>query len=404
MDKKNWLTTFNSKGFRLLWGLGFITAFTRYLEVLANAYLVFKLSEDPLLMGINAGLRLVPLFIFGWVIGIISDRLDKRFMVFISFMIFFLVSGSLFLLLFFEIIEIWHLMFGSFFSGIGWVLELPTRRSLIGDFVVQENISLAVGIDASTQNFSRILGPLMAGGLLVFLPALPYLVTTVFNLAGIFIALIILMGRYTKFIHKHERSSIFDDLKYLLKGKPFRLVLGITVIMNVWAFPYQSMIPVIAETILKVNPFLLGLLVAIEGTGAFLGSILIATFIRRNTQSMMFILGSSVFLICIFIFSVSDIYLMSIIVVFLGGLGISCFSTLQSIIILDLTPAHLRGSAMGSLTTMIGTQPIGAFHIGLICSLFTPSIGLRISSIEGLSLLILFVFINSGVLFKKKRG
>ena len=109
-------------------------------------------------------------------------------------------------------------------------------------------------------------------------------------------------------------------------------------------------------------------------------------------------------MICIFIFSVSDIYLMSIIVVFLGGLGISCFSTLQSIIILDLTPAHLRGSAMGSLTTMIGTQPIGAFHIGLICSVFTPSIGLRISSIEGLSLLILFVFINSGVLFKKKRG
>ena len=93
----------------------------------------------------------------------------------------------------------------------------------------------------------------------------------------------------------------------------------------------------------------------------------------------------------------------SVVIVFLGGLGISCFSTLQSVIILDRTPSHLRGSAMGSLTTMIGTQPIGALHIGWVCSIFTPSLGLRISSSEGLILLILFVFINSGVLFNKNK-
>ncbi|MDP7196615.1 MAG: MFS transporter [SAR202 cluster bacterium] len=403
MNKNIWLIIFNSKGFKILLGLGFITSFTRYLEVLANAYFVFQLSQDPLLVGINAGLRLLPLFLFGWVIGIISDRLDKRLMVILSLMIFFLVSFSLFFLIYFEMIEIWHLMIGSLFSGIGWAFELPTRRSLIVDFLNSENVSLGVGIDASTQNFTRILGPLMAGILLVLLPSLPYLMTSISHLLGIFLSLLILKKQYSKFIRKLEKSSVFDDITYLLKGKAFRLVLGISVIMNIWAFPYQSMVPVVAETVLKINPFLLGLLVAIEGTGAFLGSIFVATFVRRNLQSMVFTLGSSLFLICIFIFAISDIYLLSVVIVFLGGLGISCFSTLQSVIILDRTPSHLRGSAMGSLTTMIGTQPIGALHIGWVCSIFTPSLGLRISSSEGLILLILFVFINSGVLFNKNK-
>ena len=206
------------------------------------------------------------------------------------------------------------------------------------------------------------------------------------------------------YLRKLEKSSILDDLKYLLKGKAFRLVLGITVIMNIWAFPYQSMVPVVAETVLKINPFLLGLLVSIEGTGAFLGSIFVATFVRRRLQSIFYILGSSLFLICIFTFANSENYLLSIIIVFLGGLGISCFSTLQSVIILDRTPSHLRGSAMGSLTTMIGTQPIGALYIGWICSVISPSLGLMISSSQGLFLLVLFVLINSGVFLKSKEN
>lgn len=404
MNKNIWIIIFNSKGFKILWGLGFITAFTRYLEVLANAYFVFQLSEDPLLVGVNAGLRLFPLFLLGWAIGIFSDRLDKRLMVTLSLLIFFVVSLSLFLLIYFEKIEIWHLMIGSLFSGIGWAFELPTRRSLIGDFLNSENVSLGIGIDASTQNFTRILGPLMAGILLALLPSLPYLMTSISHFFGIFLALLILKKQYSKFIRKLEKSSILDDLKYLLKGKAFRLVLGITVIMNIWAFPYQSMVPVVAETVLKINPFLLGLLVSIEGTGAFLGSIFVATFVRRRLQSIFYILGSSLFLICIFTFANSENYLLSIIIVFLGGLGISCFSTLQSVIILDRTPSHLRGSAMGSLTTMIGTQPIGALYIGWICSVISPSLGLMISSSQGLFLLVLFVLINSGVFLKSKEN
>ena len=404
MNKNIWIIIFNSKGFKILWGLGFITAFTRYLEVLANAYFVFQLSEDPLLVGINAGLRLFPLFLLGWAIGFFSDRLDKRLMVTLSLLIFFVVSLSLFLLIYFEKIEIWHLMIGSLFSGIGWAFELPTRRSLIGDFLNSENVSLGIGIDASTQNFTRILGPLMAGILLALLPSLPYLMTSISHFFGIFLALLILKKQYSKFIRKLEKSSILDDLKYLLKGKAFRLVLGITVIMNIWAFPYQSMVPVVAETVLKINPFLLGLLVSIEGTGAFLGSIFVATFVRRRLQSIFYILGSSLFLICIFTFANSENYLLSIIIVFLGGLGISCFSTLQSVIILDRTPSHLRGSAMGSLTTMIGTQPIGALYIGWICSVISPSLGLMISSSQGLFLLVLFVLINSGVFLKSKEN
>ena len=92
----------------------------------------------------------------------------------------------------------------------------------------------------------------------------------------------------------------------------------VTIVCNIWAFPTTSMVPVIAETILKVNPTLLGILVGAEGAGCLIGSLFIAGVKNRKIQSLLFVSGSFIFLISIFIFSLSDIYILSVILLFLA--------------------------------------------------------------------------------------
>jgi len=91
----------------------------------------------------------------------------------------------------------------------------------------------------------------------------------------------------------------------------------------------------------------------------------------------------------------SEIYLISLILLFLGGLGVSGFSTMQSVITVDRTQPELRGSAMGYLSTTIGTQPLGALNVGITCSLLAPHIGIRASALEGIFCMIIVLCISA---------
>ena len=192
-------------------------------------------------------------------------------------------------------------------------------------------------------------------------------------------------------VEKNKLSSPFSSL---IKNHMFRTVLLVTIVCNIWAFPTTSMVPVIAETILKINPTLLGILVGAEGAGCLLGSLIIAGVKNRKIQSLLFVFGSFIFLISIFIFSLSEIYILSVILLFFGGLGVAGFSTMQSVIIVDRTTSNLRGSAMGYLSTTIGMQPLGALNVGIICSIFMPASGIRLSSLQGLVIMVALLVIS----------
>jgi MFS family permease len=155
------------------------------------------------------------------------------------------------------------------------------------------------------------------------------------------------------------------------------------------------MVPVIAETILNINATLLGILVGAEGAGCLIGSIAVAGIRNKKYQSFLFISGAFLFLGCIFLFSISEIYLISLLLLFFGGLGISGFSTMQSVITIDRTQPELRGSAMGYLSTTIGTQPLGALNVGITCSILAPHIGIRVSALEGIFCMILILCISA---------
>ena len=207
----------------------------------------------------------------------------------------------------------------------------------------------------------------------------------------------LLIFRLTKrnnFEKEIEEEEVSNPFKSLIKNHMFRTVLVVTIVCNIWAFPTTSMVPVIGETVLKINPTLLGILVGAEGAVCLIGSLLITGVKNRKLQSILFTSGSFIFFISIFIFSISDIYLLSLILLFLGGLGVAGFSTMQSVIIVDRTSSNLRGSAMGFLSTTIGMQPFGALNVGIICSIFLPEIGIRISALQGIVLMIILLLIS----------
>ena len=387
--------TINTIGFVPAWIIGGISSFCRFFEVLVSAYIIFKLSDSALLVALNSGLRVAPLLVVGWIIGRYADKLDKRIFINLSTIIFIFSSFSAFILMITNFIEVWHLLSLSFLSGLGWAFEFPSRRSFMGDILKKSNISLGIGLDLTISNFGRFIGPIIAGLMIDYFIDYSFVFSGSFYFFSFLMSLLIFrLTKRNNFEKEIEEVEVGNPFKSLIKNHMFRTVLVVTIVCNIWAFPTTSMVPVIGETVLKINPTLLGILVGAEGAGCLIGSLLIAGVKNRKLQSILFTSGSFIFFISIFIFSISDIYLLSLILLFLGGLGVAGFSTMQSVIIVDRTSSNLRGSAMGFLSTTIGMQPFGALNVGIICSIFLPEIGIRISALQGIVLMIILLLIS----------
>ena len=387
--------TINTIGFFPAWIIGGISSFCRFFEVLVSAYIIFKLSDSALLVALNSGLRVAPLLVVGWIIGRYADKLDKRIFINLSTIIFIFSSFSAFILMITNFIEVWHLLSLSFLSGLGWAFEFPSRRSFMGDILKKSNISLGIGLDLTISNFGRFIGPIIAGLMIDYFIDYSFIFSGSFYFFSFLMSLLIFrLTKRNNFEKEIEEEEVSNPFKSLIKNHMFRTVLVVTIVCNIWAFPTTSMVPVIGETVLKINPTLLGILVGAEGAGCLIGSLLIAGVKNRKLQSILFTSGSFIFFISIFIFSISDIYLLSLILLFLGGLGVAGFSTMQSVIIVDRTSSNLRGSAMGFLSTTIGMQPFGALNVGIICSIFLPEIGIRISALQGIVLMIILLLIS----------
>jgi|TARA_B110000495_G_C22485647_1_gene299566 predicted MFS family arabinose efflux permease len=140
--------------------------------------------------------------------------------------------------------------------------------------------------------------------------------------------------------------------------------------MNVWAFPYMSLLPVFARDILGLGPTGLGWLGAAHGIGASLGLLLVNWGRRYLSNEWLFTFGSLFLCVGLIAFSVSYSYKWSLILMFCSGLGQAGFSIMQSSIILVEAPDEMRGQAMGALVLAIGMGPFGRLQSGAMADLW----------------------------------
>ena len=133
-------TTLLTNGFMESWSIGGVSSFCRFFEVLVSAVVIYQISQNALLVAINSGLRVAPLFILGWLLGRMADSLDKRYLLVLSSIVFIFSSLIGFLLMFLGLIQVWHLLVISLISGLGWAIEFPSRRSFIGEVLPKKNI------------------------------------------------------------------------------------------------------------------------------------------------------------------------------------------------------------------------------------------------------------------------
>ena len=354
--------------------MGFAISVVRWLEMLALAVFAYQITGSAFVVAMLAMLQLLPMGLFGAVIGAAAERFDRRRVLILVVAMSRGVTLMLAILASLGVIAVWHLAVASFINGAGWAADHPVRRMMIGDAVGSERIGAALSMDTATNNGSRVLGPMLSGLLLA-----EYGITSVFwfSLAlyapALVAALRIGMRRQTAATKPASFvTSIREGLAWVRRDRRLIGVFVMTIIFNIFGWPATSMVPVIGTDYLNLGPKGVGLLASCDGVGGLLGALLIAGVARAAWYGRIYVSAVALYLVMVVFFATAPGTPVAAVSLFLGGMFGAGFAVMQATLVYRAAPVEMRARLLGVVSVCIGTGPIGFLYLGFLAEMFTP--------------------------------
>ena len=362
--------------FTRIWSASLITNLVDGVLRLAAPLLAVSLTQDPVLIGALTALGLLPWLFFAIPIGAMVDRFDRRkalilgngLRAVIALFIAFAVSQGF--------INIWLLLISVFFFGICEVLVDTTSQAALPQILDKSNYERGNSrLQISEVIVSQFAGAPLGGLIYAISIALPFFFsTTGFILAG----LLILLFPFENEINarkkgeiEQERLGLKGDIKfalnYLYQDKQIFSIVVITTLLGFFYSLSNAIAPLFILKELNVPPALFGVVLAIGGVGALIGSIaapMASRYLGRGRALAINVFFAS--LLVIFIGLSPNAYFFVAVSVLIG-FTISVWNILLMSLYQSLIPPELYGRIHGARRTIVwGLMPMGALLGGVI--------------------------------------
>ena len=387
--------------FLVVWVVGGLTGIVRWLQLLVLGLYTFQITGSPLLVSLVPMLWMLPLALCGPFVGVVADRVSRKALLVGSLVLALAVSVVMALASGAAALGFPWIAAASVVSGIFWATDMPVRRRLLGD-LSDGDLAAAMSLDSATSNATRMAGPVLGGVVLqtFSLSGVFLLSAAVFAACLVAIALTPVPGAGRPAQSTHFVRELISGIRFVVGDARLRWVFGITIVFNVFGFPFTSMIPVIGSGQLGLDPAMVGLLGSTEGFGAFIGAIVIAMAVRPRAFASLYVWGTTAYLALVGCLGTVSLFGGGAVFPFVAAAGVllaiglagACFSAMQSTLsYLNALPEY-RSRVLGVLTLCIGTGPIGFLHVGWLAESFGAPVALMVTASEGLlALLVLRV-------------
>ena len=348
-----------------------------WMQMMAQGWVMSTLTNRAILLGLisfAAGLPTILLTPFG---GSAADRLDKRKILIatqIAQIAFALGLGWLVLT---NRIQIWHVIIFAGLLGISIAFEMPAISALVPELVKRDEIAAAVALDRSVFHGSRLIGPSLAGLFVGWWGAASAFFTNAVSFFALIAALISLPKRPvgTAEEEAQRRSGFAEGFRYVRSNRIIMSMIMLIALNTIFIFPAISpaMLPLYVRNVLKLGPQSLGWLMAVSGTGAFLGAVGLLTVARDRRLKFM---SGNVLAVAAGVFFMSRSHSFWLTACAMGVLAIALSMNfgLANTIVQEHAPPALRGrvSAVFGMS-FFGLMPIA----GLVVPGFSDLVGMR---------------------------
>ena len=367
---------FSIPDYRRLWAIGAGVGLARWLEFLALAIFAFQITGSAQLVALLAIARMLPYIALGFIVGALADLLDRRRLLILTFFTGTATSVILATLAFAGVAGYWTVLVAAAISGLLWVTDMPVRRRLLVDAAGQHRMASALGFDNATSHATRAIGPADRRHRLPVARHRRHLLPErdrLLRLPGP-VDMAAQTAREVKAATAPRLSplTLIVPPRELLQNRMFLLMLGVTIVYNVWCFPIVAMIPVIAQKDFGLSPAAVGALSACDGIGGTIGAIVLGFLAAQRWLFRFYYFGTLAFLLVLLALPFYLTAGATVIGLLVIGVAAACFSATQYALIYTIATPETHGRATGFLSIFIGTSIIGFYNTGFLFNRSPP--------------------------------
>jgi len=361
---------FTYRDYRILWSGAFTSTVGTWMQKVAQSWLVLSLTGSSFFLGLDDFLAQLPILLFTLIGGVVADRYDRRRLLMASQYVQMTAAFILTALVYWDVVQLWHILALSFITGFGQAFGGPAYQSLVPSLVQRKDLPNAIALNSIQFNLARVFGPLLAGATLA---ALGTAMCFALNGLSFLVVIVALMSLSVRHIPPATRQRMRDELRGGLEyARSQPAIIALTILGFVTTFlglPLLTLLPVFAKNIFHGDVGLYTEMMAFSGIGAVIGALIVAWLGKFRHMGFATLVVQVVFGLLLLAFSFSRVFWLSnLILVFAAGALVTVFSFTASLVQL-IVPDHLRGRVVSIyMVAFRGGMPLGGLAAGTLAS------------------------------------
>jgi len=403
------LAAFTYRDFRVQWIGACTSSIGTWMQIVAQNWLVVSLTHSPFYLGFDAFLQQLPIILFSLIGGVFADRYDRRRTLIASQVVQMSTSGTLALLMFLHVVQIWHILVLSFVTGCAQSFGGPAYQSLIPSLVDKKDLPNAVALNSIQFNVARVLGPLAFGLALAAFGkwgySEPQAMNACFLLNSLSFLVVIntLMMLHVKHIPPATSGRMGDELRsglsYVRHHGSLASLIILAAATTFLGFALLTFLPIFAQKIFNGSAETYKNLMAFSGAGSIVGALIVAWLGKFPKMGWTALLVQAAYGVLIIAFAVSRVLWVSEILLFFTGVTLMVvFSTVTSLVQL-IAPNEMRGRVMSIyMIAFRGGMPLGSLVSGYLATYLGAPLVIGINGALLVGVAVYFLARNHGVL------
>ncbi|HEY2814252.1 MAG TPA: MFS transporter [Acidimicrobiales bacterium] len=378
--------SFRVRNFRVFFVGQAISQVGTWLQFIAQALLVLKLTDSGVALGLVTAFQFLPVLVFGAWAGVISDRVDKRKLMLATqaaMMVFALVLGVFVLSGHITVAGVYVL---AVLTGTANAFDNPSRRVVITELVPESEMANAVSLNSALITGSRVVGPATAAWLINSVGIGWCFIANSASFVAMLIALVMIDGDelYVNERIEKKKGQIAEGFRYVWANPDLRLAMVLMGVVATLSFNWQVLLPLLAEHELHGNDNTYAFITTVFSVGSLAGSLLIA---RRTSMDNRLLaracvgLGISSLLVAVAPTPVTA----GLAGALAGATGIAFLSATMTALQLNSVPS-MRGRVMALYTILfLGSTPFGGPLAGWLAQVYGTRLSIAVGAVAALT-------------------
>lgn len=372
------------RNFRLFISGQVVSLVGTWMQNVAQAWLVYRLTHSELLLGTAWFCSQIAVFALGPLGGLAADRFSRRNLVVVTQTLSMLQAFALAALTLSGKVQVWHILALAGCLGVINAFDMPGRQALVIHMTSQEDLLNAISLNSAVFNTARVLGPGIAGLLVAAVgEGYCFLINGVSFLAVIAGLLMMRMPAFERRAPESPWQHLVDGFRYAWRRDDVRRVLGLMAAATLAGMPILVLTPFFADDLFHQGSRGLGFLMGAMGVGAVAGTLVLAR--QTRVSGLPAVMASSGFFVgCAYLgFALSPSYWVSLAIMPPIGFFVMRQMASANTTVQTLIPDAYRGRIMALYSmTVVGLGPFGSLAAGALAHRF----GARVTVAAGATL------------------